>query len=73
MSDSLPPHVAHQAPLSMRFSRQESWSGLSFPTPDDLSDPGMESTSVSPALVADSLPLSHLVSPKMYSSGILFP
>ena len=40
--------VAHQAPLSMGFSRQEYWSGLSFPPPGDLPDPGMESGS--PAL-----------------------
>ena len=35
--------VAHQAPLSMRFSRQESWSGLPCPPPGDLPDPGIES------------------------------
>ena len=40
--------VAHQAPLSMGFSRQEYWSGLPFPSPRDLLDPGMEPTS--PAL-----------------------
>ena len=34
--------VARQAPLSMRFSRQEYWSGLPFPTPGDLPDPGIE-------------------------------
>ena len=34
--------VAHQAPLSMEFSRQEYWSGLSFPSPGDLPDPGIE-------------------------------
>ena len=40
-----------QAPLSMGFSRQEYWSGLPFPTPGDLSDPGIEPESlVSPAL-----------------------
>ena len=33
--------VACQAPLSMGFSRQEYWSGLSFPSPGDLSDPGI--------------------------------
>ena len=42
---------AHQAPLSMEFSMQEYWSGLPFPTPGDLSEPGTESVSlVSPAL-----------------------
>ena len=34
--------VAYQAPLSMGFSRQEYWSGLPFPSPEDLSDPGIE-------------------------------
>ena len=34
--------VAHQASLSMRFSRQEYWHGLPFPTPGDLPDPGIE-------------------------------
>ena len=33
--------VASQAPLSMEFSRQEYWSGLPFPTPGDLLDPGV--------------------------------
>ena len=33
---------SRQAPLSMGFSRQEYWSGLPFPSPGDLSDPGME-------------------------------
>ena len=34
--------VAHQAPLSVRFPRQEYWSGLPFPSPTDLPDPGVE-------------------------------
>ena len=43
--------AAHQAPLSMGFSRQEYWSGLPFPSPGDLLDPGIEPTSpVFPAL-----------------------
>ena len=42
--------VAHQAPLPMEFSRQEYWSGLPFPPPGDLPDPGIELKSlVSPA------------------------
>ena len=45
--------VAYQAPLSMGFSRQEYWSGLPFPSPGDLPDPGIESGF--PALEADSL------------------
>ena len=43
--------VARQAPLSLGFFRQEDWSGLPFPPPGDLPDPGIEPTSpVSPAL-----------------------
>ena len=45
--------VAHQAPPSMEFSKQEYWSGLPFPSPEDLPDPGIEP--VSPALWADAL------------------
>ena len=45
--------VAHQAPLSMGFSRQEYWNGLPFPSPGDLPDPGIEPGS--PALQADDL------------------
>ena len=44
--------VALQASLSMEFSREEYWSGLPFPTPRDLLNPGIEPVSlVSPALV----------------------
>ena len=46
--------VAHQAPLSMGFSRQEYGSGLPFPSPGDLSHPGIEPGS--PVFQADSLP-----------------
>ena len=46
--------VAHQAPLSMGFSRQEYWSGLPFLPPEDLFNPGIEPAS--PSLQADSLP-----------------
>ena len=45
--------VARQAPLSMGFSRQEYWSGLPFPSPGDLPNPGIEPGS--PALQADIL------------------
>ena len=55
MSDSVTPWtVAHQVLLFMEFSRQEYWSGLSFPSLGDLSDPGIEPGS--PALQAYSLP-----------------
>ena len=46
--------VAYQAPQFMEFSRQEYWSGLPFPSPWDLPDPGIEPRS--PALQADDLP-----------------
>ena len=56
--------VVHQAPLSMGFSRKESWSGLPCPPPGDLPDPGIELVSPEdPALQADSLPLGHWGSP----------
>ena len=45
--------VAHQTPPSMGFSRQEYWSGLPFPSPGDLPDPGIEPRS--PALQGDAL------------------
>ena len=49
--------VAHQAPLSMGFSRQEYWTGLPCPPPEDLPDPGIEPLSpVSLTLQVDSLP-----------------
>ena len=47
----IPWTITCQVPLSMGFSRQEYWSGLPFPSPGDLPDPGME-----PALQVDSLP-----------------
>ena len=46
-----------QTPPSMGFPRQVTWSGLPFPSPGDLPDPGIEPTS--PAWQADSLPLRH--------------
>ena len=56
--------IAHQAPLSMGFSRQEYWSGLPFPSPGDLPNSGIEPTSPEPpALQVDSLSLHHLGRP----------
>ena len=52
MSDSL--DCSSLVPLSMGFSRQEYWRGLSFPSPEDIPDPGIEPWS--PALESDSLP-----------------
>ena len=45
--------VAHQASLSMEFSRQECWSKLPFPIPGDLPDPGIEPTSLAAPALAD--------------------
>ena len=56
-------NVAHQAPPSIGFPRQEYWSGQSFPSPGDLPDSGVKPAS--PALQGDSLPLSHQGSPMM--------
>ena len=57
----IPWTTALQAPLFMGFSRQENWSGLPFPPPGDLPDPGIEPVPpVSPVLQADSLPLCYL-------------
>ena len=56
--------VAHQAPPSMGFSRQEYCSGLPFPSPGDLPNPGMEPGS--PALQADALPSEPPGKPVIY-------
>ena len=50
--------VAHQAPPSMEFFRREYWSGLPFPSPGDLPDPGIKPRP--PALQADALLPYHL-------------
>ena len=50
---AIPWTIAYQAPLSMGFSRQKYWSGLPFPSPGDLPDPGIEPRSA--ALQADAL------------------
>ena len=63
----IPWTVAHHAPLSMEFSRQEYWSGLPFPSPECLSNPGIEPSS--PALQVDSL-LSE--PPGMYIFTVIY-
>ena len=63
MSNSLQPHEACQALLSMEFSRQEYWSGLPFPSPGDFSDIGIKPRS--PALQTDSLPSEPPGKPNM--------
>ena len=56
--------VAHQAPLSMEFSRQEYWSRLPFPTSGELPNPGFKIISLaSPALPSGFFPQCHLGSP----------
>ena len=80
VSDSLQPlwTVAHQAPMSVEFFRQEYWSGLLFPTPGDLLDPGIKPASlVSPALAGGffttasrGLPNSYLSSSAKTDNGI---
>ena len=52
--------AAYEAPSSMEFSRQEYWSGLPFPSPGDLPNPGIEPGS--PASQADTLPSEPYVS-----------
>ena len=61
MSDSTTPWtVAHQASLSMKFSRQEYWSGLPIISPGELPDPGIEPISLmSPALASGFFTTSH--------------
>ena len=65
--------VAHQAPPSMGFSRQEYWSGLPFPSPGDLPDPGIEPRS--PTLQADALTSAPPGKPGVYkvplNSGVI--
>ena len=60
--------VACQAPPSMGFSRQEYWSGLPFPSPGDLPDPGFEPRS--PTLQADTYHLSHQGIPGVNTGAI---
>ena len=69
MSDSCatPWTVAHQTPLLTGFPRQEYRSGLSFPSPGDLPDPGIKPRS--PALQADSLPAEPQGKPKNNGMG----
>ena len=61
--------VTYQAPLSVGFSRQEYWSGVPFPSPGDLPNPGIEPGS--PALWADALPSGPLG--KIFVTWLFFP
>ena len=62
--------VAHQAPLSMKFSRQEYWSGLPFPSSGDLPDPGIKPKSPALQTVCN---FSHKGSPTTLRNFLLFP
>ena len=50
-----PQTVACQAPLSMKFSMQENWSGLPFPTPGEVANPGIEPKSLGSSALAGRL------------------
>ena len=63
--------VAYQASPSMGFSRQEYWSGLPFPSPGDLPDPGIEPQS--PALEADTLTSEPPGKPRIFLVPCYFP
>ena len=72
MLDSATPWtIAHQAPLSMGFPRQEYWSGLPLPSPGDLPDPGI--TSASPALAGGFCVPEPPFFRQENCSGLLFP
>ena len=58
--------VAHQAPPSLGFSRQDCWSGVPFLSPGDLPEPGINPVfPVSPELQTDCLSMSHYGSPAL--------
>ena len=63
--------VARQAPLFMGFSSQENWSGLPFPSLEDLPNSGTKPWS--PELQADSLPTELQGKPYSFAYGYLFP
>ena len=68
MSD--PWTIAHQAHPSMEFSRQEYWTGLPFPSPGDLPDPGIRPGS--PTLRADALPSEPPGNPMEMKVDVIF-
>ena len=63
--------VAHEAPPSMGFSRQEYWSGLPFPSPGDLPNPGIKPGS--PALQTDALTSEPPGKPRNHYNQHIFP
>ena len=63
--------VAHQAPASIGFSRQEYWSGVPFPPPGDLPNPGIELESLtSPALASGFFTAATPGEPRVETGGI---
>ena len=62
--------VAHEAPLSMGFPRQESWSGLPFSSLGNFPNSGIKS--LSPALQVDALPPSHKEAPGEEGSRVIY-
>ena len=68
VSDSLQPWTTYQASPSMGFSRQEYWSGLPFPSPGDLPNPGIEPGSL--ALQTDALPSEPQNLPAMQETWV---
>ena len=68
ISNSLWPLCPCQTPLSMGFSKQEYWSGLPFPSPEDLPRSGIKP--ISPTLAGRFLPLSHQGSPSIMTSSV---
>ena len=65
--------AAYQAPPSMGFSRQEYWSGLPFPSPEDLPNPGTEpKSSASPALAGRFFTTAPLGKPAIYNKVHIF-
>ena len=65
--------VARQVPLSMEFSRQEYWSGLSFPSPEDLPNARIELESLSPALAGRLFATETPGKPKLFVTAKLKP
>ena len=66
--------VAHQAPLSMGFSRQEYWSGLPFPAPGDFPNPGIKLhvSFMSPALAGEFFSTGAVTHTHIYSFSDYF-
>ena len=71
MSDSWT--VAHQAPLSMGFSRQECWSGLPFPSPGDVPYPGIELAFFTSPALAGGFFTTSVTWEGTYYTSIVFP